>query len=263
MPERDLFQRGVLVTSRLLLATGLLLVAVHCQRAEEAGVREDEGAADRAIAAEEKTPAEAAGDSREVTASADTPLGTETPPERGRAESQTAPADTDTATAGERAAAGTGDAARGGAGSGVEWMKVDEANKQVDFEIVAGRTADNSAWNFNGYANGDLTITVPPGWTVTMRFSSRDADVPHSLYIIDEKPPFPTVMPDAPAIPKAYSINLKNGIGPGQKDTLRFVVEKAGEFIMACGVPGHAASGMWDYFVVSAEARRPSVTVKS
>lgn len=141
----------------------------------------------------------------------------------------------------------------------VEWMQVDEANKKVNFDIVAGLTAENSAWNFNGYANGEMTITVPPGWTVTMKFSSRDADVPHSLYIIDEKPPFTTMMPDAPGIPRAYSINLKNGIGPGKTDTLRFTTTKAGEFTMACGVPGHAASSMWDRFVVSADAVRPRV----
>jgi sulfocyanin len=160
------------------------------------------------------------------------------------------------------AAAVTGAAAdRAGGGQGeVEWMQVDEAKKKVNFDVVAGLTADNSAWNFNGYANGAMTITVPQGWTVTMKFSSRDADVPHSLYIIDEKPPYPAVMPETPAIPKAYSINLKNGIGPGKSDVLRFTSDKAGEFSMACGVPGHSASGMWDHFVISAGAVRPSVT---
>jgi sulfocyanin len=141
-------------------------------------------------------------------------------------------------------------------------MRVDEAAKAVTFEVVAGLTSVNGSWNFNGHAKGDLTITVPVGWTVTMNFSSHDANVPHSLYLTDQAPPYPNVMPDQPAIPRAYSINLMQGIGPGKSDTLRFLVPKAGRYYMACGVPGHAASGMWDRFEVSSEIQRPEVQTK-
>jgi sulfocyanin len=162
----------------------------------------------------------------------------------------------------EQASDSDADEEKASEGETVDWMRVDETAKKVTFDVVAGLTPENSAWNFNGYANGEMTITVPVGWTVVMNFTSRDADVPHSLFITDLKPPFPAVMPTKPAFPKAFSVNLQNGIGPGRKDTLRFTADKPGEYIMACGVPGHAASGMWDYFVVSAEAQRPQVTVR-
>jgi hypothetical protein len=143
-----------------------------------------------------------------------------------------------------------------------DWMRVDEAGKKVEMDVVAGFTSENGGWNYNGYAKGEMTLTVPVGWTVVMNFSSHDANVPHSLYVTDQAPPYPSMMPGQPAIPRAYSINLPEGIGPGKSDVLRFTVDKPGEYHLVCGVPGHAASGMWDYFRVSAEARRPSVELK-
>jgi sulfocyanin len=142
-------------------------------------------------------------------------------------------------------------------------MRVDEAGKTVEMDIVAGLTAANGSWNFNGHANGEMTVTVPAGWTVVMNFSSRDANVPHSLFITDKGPPYPNVMPEEPAIPRAYSINLQQGIGAGKSDVLRFPVEKSGRYFMVCVVPGHAASGMWNNFVVAAKAPRPTVEVKA
>ncbi|MBA2565095.1 MAG: hypothetical protein H0V09_06690 [Gemmatimonadetes bacterium] len=164
-------------------------------------------------------------------------------------------------------AAGANTVAAGPASAGsaddVPWMEVDEAGRKVSFDIVAGSTSTNSAWNFNGYAEGDMTITVPVGWTVTMTFSNADGDVPHSLYVLDDAPPFETELPEQPDIPRAYSINLKNGIGAGKTDTLRFPVDKPGKYTMPCGVFGHAKAGMWDWLVVSEGARRPSVTFET
>ncbi len=142
-------------------------------------------------------------------------------------------------------------------------MRVDEAGKTVQMDIVAGLTSATGSLNYNGYAKGEMTLTVPVGWTVVMNFSSRDADVPHSLFITDKAPPYPGVLTDEPAIPRAYSINLQEGILPGKSDVLRFLVDKAGQYFMVCGVPGHAASGMWDHLVVAANAPRPTVEVKS
>ncbi len=183
--------------------------------------------------------------------------------------------DIDSATPPETSEAAGADAAVAGANDGVAgpasavsaddvpWMKVDEAGRKVSFDIVAGSTSTNSAWNFNGYAEGDMTITVPVGWTVTMTFSNADGDVPHSLYVLDDAPPFATELPEQPDIPRAYSINLKNGIGAGKTDTLHFPVDKPGKYTMPCGVFGHAKAGMWDWLVVSEGARRPSVTFET
>jgi uncharacterized cupredoxin-like copper-binding protein len=44
---------------------------------------------------------------------------------------------------------------------------------------------------------------------------------------------------------------------------LRFPVKQPGQYYLTCGVPGHAASGMWDHFVVSGDAPRPKVELKT
>jgi uncharacterized cupredoxin-like copper-binding protein len=40
---------------------------------------------------------------------------------------------------------------------------------------------------------------------------------------------------------------------PGQEDSITFVADTAGEYGMVCYIPGHAATGMYIYFNVSAE----------
>lgn len=35
---------------------------------------------------------------------------------------------------------------------------------------------------------------------------------------------------------------------------------KAGKYLMICGVPGHAAAGMWDNFVVSKTVTKGKIT---
>ena len=168
------------------------------------------------------------------------------------------------AAGGERPAAETGGQTKARVAEGeVDWMQIDEAKKQVTFEIVAGKNPTNGAWNFNGYANGDLTITVPRTWSVMINFTNRDANVPHSILVSDREPPFPNVFEPQPAIPRAYSAQVVRGLAAGREDTLRFTAEEAGKFTLPCGVPGHAASGMWDWFVVSADAARPTVSVAS
>jgi uncharacterized cupredoxin-like copper-binding protein len=41
---------------------------------------------------------------------------------------------------------------------------------------------------------------------------------------------------------------------------MKFVADKAGAFLIICGVPGHAAAGMWIRFTVEAGAERPLLT---
>ena len=245
---RTVLLRGATVVAPVLVAPG-------CQR----GAADGGGEADTAAAARAGDPAAPRAGAAETGGAA-----AETSAAGGASETGdgagTAPGSDTASGAG---AAETGGAPAAGAAGDVDWMRVDEAAKRVEFDLVAGLTPTNGSWNFNGYANGDLTITVPVGWTVVMNFTNHDANVPHSVYVLDREPPFPQVMPDQPGIPRAYSINLHTGIAAGRDDTLRFPVNAAGRYTLPCGVPGHAASGMWDRFVVSAEAGRPSVSTES
>jgi|GEM_PF-1492928 sulfocyanin len=142
------------------------------------------------------------------------------------------------------------------------WVKVDAAHRRVAFRVVAAETGANGTLNFNGYANGQMTVTVPVGWHVHIDFVNSGAGaLPHSLEVIrDTKTIPPQGVP--PAIPKAETRDLVAGVPPQQSDSLDFTAAPAGRYLWFCGVPSHGISGMWDRFVVSASAKVPSVLVR-
>jgi sulfocyanin len=138
------------------------------------------------------------------------------------------------------------------------WLSYDSTSKTVTFQLIAGLTGGaKSAFNFNGFTDGELTLTVPAGSTVVMPFVNDDG-TPHSAVTITGDGPLPNMTGEA-AIPRAYTRAASQGLAQGQKDTLRFKAEPAAEYRIICGVPGHGLSGMWIRFVVSSEVSAPSV----
>jgi len=146
-----------------------------------------------------------------------------------------------------------------------KWATFDAAHHLVSFTVIAAQGGVNGTLNFNGYANGQLTVTVPVGWQVHVDFVNSGAGaLPHSFEVIrNVKPIPPQGIP--PAIPRAETDDLVDGIDPNppnNKGSADFTATSAGRYLWFCGVPTHGLSGMWDNFVVSAAASLPSVTVK-
>jgi sulfocyanin len=141
------------------------------------------------------------------------------------------------------------------------WMMVDAARPSVRLRIVGAADGTNGTMNFNGYGNGEMSVIVPLGWTVRVDFENKGlAALPHSLVIIDPATPLP-VEGGVPAFPRALTVKLVPGLLAGETDSLEFVANKEGRFLFFCGVTGHGVAGMWDYLIVSKEAKRPSVQV--
>lgn len=142
------------------------------------------------------------------------------------------------------------------------WMRADAAHKSVSFTVNAADGGANGTLNFNGYANGAMTLTVPAGWRVHVDLYNAGAGaLPHSLEVIREV----AKVPDQgipPAIPKATTRDLIAGVPPQEKDSFDFIAQPAGRYYWFCGVPTHGVSGMWDRFVISATAKLPAVTFK-
>ncbi len=144
-----------------------------------------------------------------------------------------------------------------------EFMSYDSTTKTVKLAIEAGLDGVQpppkmGPFNFNGGSVGDQTVTVPAGWTVQYHFVNHDA-VPHSFIVIAPSQPLP-MAPDVPAIPRAYSDKVTEGLFTAGTSDGSFRASKPGSYLLYCGVPGHGPSGMYIHFVVSAEAKSPGYT---
>jgi hypothetical protein len=65
---------------------------------------------------------------------------------------------------------------------------------------------------------------------------------------------------DQPAIPRAYTKSVSEGIAQFGTDAMRFKATPAGSYLVFCGVPGHGLSGMWIRLKVSPDATTPSLS---
>jgi hypothetical protein len=130
--------------------------------------------------------------------------------------------------------------------------KYDAGSNTVTFDLIGGP----SGFKFNDYANGDATLTVPAKANVVMNFVNEDG-TPHSAELFAGDGPLPN-SGGTPAIPRAYTNAVVQGLPQGGKDVMRFTAPDNGNFRIICGVPGHALSGMWIWFKVDPAAKSPT-----
>ncbi len=136
-----------------------------------------------------------------------------------------------------------------------EWYRLDRDARTVHMTVTAGAVPDQNYWNFNGRIKGDLAITVPEGFTVTIELVNRDPNMAHSLGISRELSNFmvpPTPDPVFPGAITAEPQSMTSSTMPGETETIQFVAATAGNYSMVCYVAGHTAIGMWLYFNASA-----------
>src|SRR5438477_701817 len=140
------------------------------------------------------------------------------------------------------------------------WLTVDTTAKTATFALTSGLTQLNGGLNFNGFNDGKLTLNVPAGWNVVIRFTNKDPNLPHSAEVVDTAKPMPAGPVEPAAFPRAMTVKLMTGLASGDSDTVKFVASKPGSYMIFCGVPGHGLAGMWIRLNVSAAERRPSLT---
>jgi plastocyanin len=148
------------------------------------------------------------------------------------------------------AASAQPDAAPPAAAADTQYLKYDAATKTVTFRLVAGPFA------FNGFTAGGGTLTVPPGSNNVMNFEQNDG-TPHSAEIDSGGGPLPNSGGN-PAIPRAYTNKVVEGLPQGATDVMRFTAPDSGRYRIICGVPGHALSGMWIWYKVDPAAKTPT-----
>jgi hypothetical protein len=135
-------------------------------------------------------------------------------------------------------------AARAATPTFVAW---NAATKTATVTIIAAYNQVGGGFNFDGYNNGGLTITVPTGARVTVQFTNR-APLPHSAVITpyaDHAKAGNFLL----AFPGSATLNPTAGLDNLRKpEVFGFRADKAGMYAVVCGVPGHALAGMWIAF---------------
>jgi len=57
------------------------------------------------------------------------------------------------------------------------------AKREVQWKVIADDGRQNGGMNFDGYANGDMTLVVPTGWRVVIEFENASL-MPHSAMVV-------------------------------------------------------------------------------
>jgi plastocyanin len=105
-------------------------------------------------------------------------------------------------------------------------------------------------FDFNGYGNGDMIVSVPAGTKVTVKFSNKDTTGGHSAFFTSYNR-YGLFYSSPPVFKGASSPDPFEGSPAGKTYTFTFTATPAGRYAIDCAVPGHAPSGMWDTFAVT------------
>jgi plastocyanin len=90
-----------------------------------------------------------------------------------------------------------------------------------------------------------------------VRFRNGDA-APHSARVVAARDPVPLV-PGRAIFAGAQTKSPEAGIRVGDVDHFSFTADRAGTYLIACAVPGHAAAGMYLKLVVMPGVEKPEL----
>jgi hypothetical protein len=125
------------------------------------------------------------------------------------------------------------------------YIHADAAQESVVLTLIAGYPATDYQFNYDGYRDGTLVISVPIGWQVTVQCVNHGT-VPNSCAVVANKNDV------APIEPGWSTPDPTRGLDPGQSATFAFSPSKAGSYRIASLVGGSEASGMWADLEVTA-----------
>ena len=119
-----------------------------------------------------------------------------------------------------------------------QYLKVDAVNRSAIVVLIAGHPATDIQFNYDGYGNGSLVLTVPAGWEITVQCVNHGT-VPNSCAVVA------TGRDTAPLDPAWTTPDPRHGLAPGESASFTFTPVTPGVYRIASLVPGSEASGMW------------------
>ena len=137
-----------------------------------------------------------------------------------------------------------------------DFLRLGAEPKTVELIVVAVWNDENYGMNFNGYAKGNATYTIPKDWTVSVKYINP-SPIPHSLLVVEKESIRKIQMP-GPYFKGAAVPDFLTGLAYGTH-TFNFVADEAGDYALACGFPAHAINGHWIAMEVSGTATAPTL----
>ncbi|AWR93270.1 sulfocyanin [Acidianus brierleyi] len=147
--------------------------------------------------------------------------------------------------------------------SGAKVLPYDASNHTVFLYITSLSTG--TPFNFNGTSNGELHVYIPAGWTVIVYYTNEEA-IAHNFNIVQNDTPTPNnvnIEADGKVllfVGTTSSTYESNGIASGESASGSIALP-AGIYWFACGIAGHAESGMWGVIVSSTSVTEPYYVV--
>ena len=118
--------------------------------------------------------------------------------------------------------------------------------------LVPGYNDAHRGFNFNGYGKGEVLVTVPRGWSITVRCENTRSNQRHSCAVVRG------AGATAPAFLGAATPTPGTGLAGRTSASFTFTAAVLGTYRFACLVPHHEQAGEWDVLEVAA-AGRPAV----
>lgn len=135
------------------------------------------------------------------------------------------------------------------------YMHAFPATRSVVFTLIAGYPAGDIQFNYNGYTNGTLVITIPAGWQATVQCENHGT-VPNSCAVVKGRG-------DTSPIEAGWSTpDPARGLDPGHSAAFVFSPAEPGSYRIASLVGGNEASGMWADLEVTA-AGSPAIRAEA
>ena len=128
--------------------------------------------------------------------------------------------------------------------SAATFVSSDAASKTATITVDANQGTAGGGLNFNGVVKGAKSFTIPAGWTVVMNFKNMGM-IPHSAIVVKGTTPPTSVAEKDAAFPGAYTKTVMQGMNAGATDVVKFKATTAGNYLLICGVPGHALGGQY------------------
>ena len=127
------------------------------------------------------------------------------------------------------------------------WLTFSASQHTAAVTLIAGYQGANNGFNYDGYAHGQMVVSIPAGYSITVTLKNQGS-LPHSAAVVAGSPTSTTLAFAGASVPRH---NISTGLAIGQSAQFHFTPKKAGTFYIVCLVPGHEQLGMWMKLVVT------------